>query len=252
MGLPYDYERLAKYYDVLESGLGDGTNAFLAKVLRRHGARRVLDLTCGTGAQALWLAGRGFDVVGSDISPGMLRIAREKARRENLRIRLCAGDMRKVRLGTFDAAITMFNAVGHLTKPEFELAVRNIGRNLKSGGLYIFDIFNLDRMKNGNFRTYRFIDTATEVGGTIIVRSNKNTLDGKNGVMHINQETIVQEGHGRQDIFKQRWTMQIYTAGELRGMLERNGFDVIGQYAIDGSRFLRLKSGSVLTVARKL
>lgn len=56
----------------------------MAAWLTRHGSpedRRVLDLACGTGTLALALAERGFDVVGLDFSPGMLRRARAKARR---------------------------------------------------------------------------------------------------------------------------------------------------------------------------
>jgi demethylmenaquinone methyltransferase/2-methoxy-6-polyprenyl-1,4-benzoquinol methylase len=40
--------------------------------------KRVLDVGCGTGAVALACAARGADVVGIDINPGMLEIARTK------------------------------------------------------------------------------------------------------------------------------------------------------------------------------
>jgi SAM-dependent methyltransferase len=32
-------------------------------------AGRALEIGCGTGTNALWLAGRGFDVLGVDLSP---------------------------------------------------------------------------------------------------------------------------------------------------------------------------------------
>jgi demethylmenaquinone methyltransferase/2-methoxy-6-polyprenyl-1,4-benzoquinol methylase len=40
--------------------------------------KRVLDIGCGTGGVALACAARGADVVGIDISPGMLEVARTK------------------------------------------------------------------------------------------------------------------------------------------------------------------------------
>lgn len=248
--LPYDYDRFSKYYDILDSAPNDVLNPFMAKVLREHHARKVADFTCGTGAQALWLAKRGFDVTGSDLSSGMLRLARERARKEGIMVRLYQRDVRNVKLGTFDAAITMFNAIGHLSKPEFEVAMRNIGRNLRKGGLYIFDIFNLDLMKV-RFRTYMFIDLAVEVDETMFVRFNKNTLDRKNGIMHINQETIIQDRYKRPRELRENWTMQIYTADGLKRLLKRNGFEVAGQYAIDGTKFSRSRSSSILTVSRK-
>jgi hypothetical protein len=50
--------------------------------------------------------------------------------------------MRTLKIGLFDAVITISNAVGHLTKAGFEKAMRSINKNLKEGGIYIFDIFN--------------------------------------------------------------------------------------------------------------
>ena len=46
-------------------------------------------------------------------------------------------------------------------------------------------------------------------------------------------------------------TLQFYTAKELREMLARNGFKVLGQYGIDGSKFSAQKKERILTVAKK-
>jgi SAM-dependent methyltransferase len=40
---------------------------------------RILDLGCGTGEDAVWLAGQGMRVTAMDISSGMLDVARKKA-----------------------------------------------------------------------------------------------------------------------------------------------------------------------------
>jgi 2-polyprenyl-3-methyl-5-hydroxy-6-metoxy-1,4-benzoquinol methylase len=82
-------------------------------------------------------------VTGSDISSGMLKIAKRKASQEKLNIKFLQGDMRNIRVGKFDAAITIFNAIGHLTKAGFEKTMRNIYQNLNAGGIYVFDIINL-------------------------------------------------------------------------------------------------------------
>jgi len=44
------------------------------------GARYVLEIGCGTGEDAIRLAGRGVRVLAIDASPAMVRIATEKAR----------------------------------------------------------------------------------------------------------------------------------------------------------------------------
>ena len=43
------------------------------------GRRLVLDVPCGTGIIGDYLAARGFRIVGADISPAMLEVARERA-----------------------------------------------------------------------------------------------------------------------------------------------------------------------------
>jgi SAM-dependent methyltransferase len=52
-------------------------------VWARCGARfppgsRVLEMNCGTGEDALWLAHRGVQVLATDISPAMLKVAQDK------------------------------------------------------------------------------------------------------------------------------------------------------------------------------
>lgn len=45
---------------------------------------RVIDLGCGTGGNALYLATSGLDVVGVDGSPEAIRQARDKAKRREI------------------------------------------------------------------------------------------------------------------------------------------------------------------------
>lgn len=56
--------------------------------------RQALELNCGTGADALWLAKAGFEVLATDISPEMIAAAHQKATAvpEGRQIRLLAAD----------------------------------------------------------------------------------------------------------------------------------------------------------------
>lgn len=69
---------------------------------------RVLDAGCGTGAASVAMAERGAQVVGVDISPALIDIARKRtpdALRD--RITWIAGDMLDPALGRFDHAVAM-------------------------------------------------------------------------------------------------------------------------------------------------
>lgn len=107
LGLPLEYKKLPEFFDA--HNIGDDTelkNSVVEKLLKKHGTKTVFDLTCGTGSQVLFLAKRGYEVVGSDFSPELLKIARKKAREAKLNLKFIDGDMRNIQVGKFDAAIT--------------------------------------------------------------------------------------------------------------------------------------------------
>jgi SAM-dependent methyltransferase len=56
-----------------------------------HG--RALDLGCGTGTNSIYLAQRGFAVVGVDFSPAAIELAREKARQAGAAVDFQIGDV---------------------------------------------------------------------------------------------------------------------------------------------------------------
>ncbi|HET6386397.1 MAG TPA: methyltransferase domain-containing protein [Armatimonadota bacterium] len=76
------FDPLARDYDRLFTNTLIGS-LFRAAVWQRLDVRfragdRVLDMGCGTGADALYLAGRGVQVVAADISASMIRTTQEK------------------------------------------------------------------------------------------------------------------------------------------------------------------------------
>lgn len=88
---------------------------FLKVVLHTAPSRRVLDLGCGTGEHARFLATKGFSVVGIDSSESMLAKAREAPGLEN--VEFVAGDIANVATltgGSFGAALCLGNTLPHL------------------------------------------------------------------------------------------------------------------------------------------
>jgi SAM-dependent methyltransferase len=70
---------------------------------------KVLDVGCGAGRVALHLQKRGFDVVGIDVSPGAIRVAKARGLRK---ARVMALDDIDSRLGTFDTVVMFGNNFG--------------------------------------------------------------------------------------------------------------------------------------------
>jgi len=247
---PSHYNKASKKYDAFNEENSRTINQTVESILKKYGAKTVLDLTCGTGSQVFWLAQRGYEVTGADINSNMLKIARSKARAEKSHVKLLKGDMRTIKVGAFDAVITIFNAIGHLTKPDFEKAIKNIHGNLKNEGLYVFDINNLTYLMEGDHITDLTIDWQKTIDAVKVRTIQYSTID-TDGVLASYTTCYFQKNFDKPKIFKSAQTLQVYTAHHLKEMLRRNGFEVLAQCGIDGTELNEYKTDRILTVAQK-
>lgn len=250
LGLPFEYQQMPEYFDAHNiNEQTEAKNALIEKLLKEQGVTTVLDMTCGTGSQVFYLAQRGYEVIGSDFSPALLDIARSKAKEMNRNITFIDGDMRKVKAGKFDAVITIFNAIGHLIKPDFEKALQNIHANLKDGGVYIFDIFNLQAITDNIIDDFAMVIESI-VNGVNIRNIQHSEIDRQHGLLTSHDHYTISKEDCEPETHTNSFSLQIYTAAELRKMLEHNGFKIIGQYDMDGNDFVAEKSLNILTVAK--
>src|SRR5256885_11633653 len=72
----FEHPRLAAIYDALDPDRSD-LDVYVG-LTEELGARRVLDVGCGTGTFAVLLADRGFEVTGVDPAHASLDVARAK------------------------------------------------------------------------------------------------------------------------------------------------------------------------------
>ena len=73
------FRRMAPVYDLVEFFVAHIREKVAAEVNPPKGAQ-ILDMACGTGAQSIAFAKRGFSVVGVDLSPDMLARAKKKVK----------------------------------------------------------------------------------------------------------------------------------------------------------------------------
>lgn len=251
LGLPLEYQKLPEYFDA--GNINDDTatkNAVIEKLLSTYQVNTILDLTCGTGSQVFFLNERGYNVTGADFSPALLKIARARASREKIDLTFIDGDMRTLKVGTFDAVITIFNAIGHVTKAGFEKTLRNIHNNLNAGGIYIFDILNLEAMTDTVVADLAYF-VHKKVRDTQILSTQCSTIDRAQGILTSYDALLIQKNAEVPERFHNTFSLKIYTATELRAMLAKNGFETLGHYGIQGEEFMEETTQNILTVARK-
>ena len=252
LGLPLEYQQMPEYFDAHNvSEETDAKNAVIERLLKKQNIRTVLDMTCGTGSQVFYLNQLGYQITGSDFSPALLEQARKRAKEQKIDLTFIDGDMRDLHVGQFDAVITMFNAVGHISKFDFAKTMQNIHGNLKDGGVYIFDIFNLSAITDDVINSFN-MDIQTTKDDTRIHNQQHSEIDRENRLLTSHDHYIITKRGCKPEIYTNSFSLQIYTADELKEMLEQNSFEVLHQYDLYGNEFIADKSLNILTVARKM
>jgi SAM-dependent methyltransferase len=116
------------------------------RMLRPEGGERVLDLACGSGRHSLELKRQGFEVVGADISPELLEIARRDAEQAGLDVSFVQADLRELDFDAeFDIVLSLNDgAIGYLeTDEENRRAFEVISRALRTGGRHLAQLPNV-------------------------------------------------------------------------------------------------------------
>ncbi len=111
----------------------------LLGLLRRHGIRRgrVVDLACGPGGWVRDLTRRGYEAVGVDLAPDMIRLARVAAPKA----KFVCGSMTRAKLPACDAVTALGEAFNYVLRPsEVRRTFRRVASALRPGGLFVFDI----------------------------------------------------------------------------------------------------------------
>ncbi|MFL5898192.1 MAG: methyltransferase domain-containing protein [Solirubrobacterales bacterium] len=115
-------------------------------MLRPKGGERVLDLACGTGRHSLEMVRRGFSVVGVEIGPELVEIARREAEQEGLEATFVEADLRQLDYDAeFDVVLNLNDgAVGYFeTDEENHRTFEVISRALKPGGKNLIQVPNV-------------------------------------------------------------------------------------------------------------
>lgn len=190
--------------------------------------KRVLDLGCGSGRHARWLADRGYEVVGLDASETAIDLAQEEPVPEGAQFILTdLGAVERSVSGHFGAALCIGNTLPYLLSPE-SLSRMLIGlkRRLLPGSPLLLQTLNYDRLPVGVDSVLPVRLVPAEEGNLIIVRLAHPREDGI--VLHT--ASVLRHRPASDPVMEvvgtQRWQLRGWKRSELETMLEVARFGV--------------------------
>jgi SAM-dependent methyltransferase len=220
----------------------------VAKILQPRGDERILDLACGSGRHSLELRRRGFSVVGADISPDLIEIARRDAAAEHLEVDFVLSDLRDLDFDSeFDLVLNLNDgAIGYLESDEENLRTFDvISRSLKPGGRNLIQLPNVLYAKER--LPQRSWIPATDMIELVEHRWEKKTkrMEGKMVAARFGEVLDSLEGI--------EFSQRLYSVDELRQIYASVGMELLTVYHGSGRpREPRAGQFEVFVEARKL
>jgi len=120
-----------------EGGRTTKPNAFLAESIGDLHPGKALDLGMGLGRNSIFLAQKGWDVTGIDLSDVAIAAAQQRARQLGVQIKAMAADVNQFQLGTdqWDLVCVLYFVIDETMPNLYE----RIAKAVKPGGLVIVE-----------------------------------------------------------------------------------------------------------------
>lgn len=136
------YDILAEHYDDLQlTGDTEAWGPYILGLITdfcKAEGKTVTDLGCGTGVITNFLASKGFEVTGVDLSPDMLAIA--SSGDETGTVSWICADITSYEGPTCGCFISTMDTIGHITdKDSLAKMFASVAGLLEEGGIFILD-----------------------------------------------------------------------------------------------------------------
>jgi len=214
--------------------------------------KSLLDLGCGTGEHARFLASLGFKVLGVDASESMLEKAREAENPETVSFVL--GDMRNIGNSTgekFGGALCIGNALPHLTgQADLDAFASSLHEHLWPDSPVLIQILNYDRIISKNERYLPVNFRPDEEGEIVFLRLMKPSPDGS--VLFFPSTLLLtdDEEEPLRVVSSKRVPIRGWRSRELHASMERAGFSSIELFGdVTGSPFVPDTSSDIFLIA---
>jgi SAM-dependent methyltransferase len=237
------YAHLAYYGDLLaqrERRAAETTKReldFLEFAFRAHATHRVrdvLDVACGNGRHVVGLAHRGYQCTGQDYTPERIQIAKVRAKREGVSVKLLQGDATRLEYqNEFDAVLALYILFLLPDDDNVVKSLRQIYRALRSGGILVCNIYNPLYAGKGWFSDVIHkglnVEESHARGIRITTICRLQDFEPIHGVAW-DQDTSIIEAPDGMHIFRDRERLRLFPYWDILHYLQAGGFKEIKCY----------------------
>jgi SAM-dependent methyltransferase len=208
---------------------------FALRTYAPHKVREVLDVACGNGRHILELTRRGYNCTGLDYTPEQVQMARARAKREGLSVKLLQSDATKLKYeNRFDVALALFILFILPDDDSVLMCLRQVHRALKPGGIMVCNIAN-PFYDGENWYSLKSIQRGNYFGETRIPGMRSTSID---RVKHFDpvhgvaswEETIVIEAPDGGHVFREHEHLRLLTYWDTLHYLHEARFKEINCY----------------------
>jgi SAM-dependent methyltransferase len=207
---------------------------FLDSLFRKHKCRSVIDIGCGTGNHSIRLSNLGYQVTGVDVSPAMLKIARNKGKKAKITFML--GDMRKLgkdfsKSQKFDAAICLGQVFHHLVnRNDLPTFLEELHKILRRNGLFVFCTRNAKKIKDEYLNTLRLDHMVNEEKLQLAIFSyNSRDLEDPNILVW--RTIYILKEDDKVDFQIREHRLRWFEFSPLKQIIRENRFKIITTYS---------------------
>lgn len=198
---------------------------------------RMLDLACGKGRHALFLANRGYEVVGLDLSFQSIAFAQQF---ETDKLSFFRHDMRlPFRSNYFDYIFNFFTSFGYFQNERDDISTLRCAANgLKKEGVFVLDFFNAQYV-----RSHLVPEEIKVIDDTVFFLNR--SIEGN----RVNKQIHFRAG-GEDYYFEE--SVRLFTLPEFQKLSAKAGLQIVdtfGDYRLEA--FDKTKSPRLILVMRK-
>jgi ubiquinone/menaquinone biosynthesis C-methylase UbiE len=235
MKMKDEFSLEARFYDKIWGRHDYDTDVkFLAGVFRKYHCRSVIDIGCGTGNHALRLSKLGYQVTGVDVSPTMLKIAKEKDKEG--KIRFIRGDMKKMekvipKSQRFDAAICLGQVFSHLmTNKDVQAFLSRLHKILSQNGLFVFSARNAKKINEEYLNKLRLDHMLNEEKLQLLMLGH-NIRDSQDPNIIVWNPIYIIKENSKVDLQIREHKLRWFEFSTLKKLITKKGFKIVTIYS---------------------